>query len=140
MAVTPRRSATARIDSPARPSVSATAMAAATMASTLSPGLGPGPVRWPGLRHSRAMDRAGSPCPAKTGTATPYDVYYLLVYGVQDRTPVQETAGGRSHAQGEAARRERHRGPGPRPGSGAAAAGEPAAGRGSLGRGAAALG
>jgi hypothetical protein len=43
-------------------------MAAATMASTLSPGLGPGPVRGPGVRQSRAMDRAGSPCPAKTGT------------------------------------------------------------------------
>src|SRR5919204_3680380 len=95
MAVTPRRSATARIDSPAKPSVSATAMAAATMASTLSPGLGPGPVRAPRVRHSRAMDRADSPWPAKTGTPlTPYVVYYLLVYDVQDRTPVHPTQTG----------------------------------------------
>src|SRR4029453_15790125 len=95
MAVTPSRSATARIDSPPRPSVSATAMAAATMASTLSPGLGPGPVRALGVRHSRAMERAGSPWPANTGIPlTPYDVHYLLVYGVQDRTPVRPTKTG----------------------------------------------
>jgi hypothetical protein len=92
MAVTPSRSATARIDSPARPSVSATAMAAATMASTLSPGLGPGPVRAPGVRQSRAMERAGSPWPAKTGIPrTPYDV--------QNRTPVHPTQTGGPHAQ-----------------------------------------
>jgi hypothetical protein len=30
--------------------------------------LGLGPVPAPDARHSRAMDRAGSPCPAKTGT------------------------------------------------------------------------
>src|SRR6266545_5857509 len=140
MAVTPSRSATVRIDSPARPSVSATAMAAATMASTLSPGLGPGPVRAPGVRHSRAIERAGSPWPARTGIPrTPYGVYYLLVYGVQDRTPVRSTQTGGPHAPGEAARRERHRRGGPRRGSGAAA-GEPTAGPGPPSGGAAPLG
>src|SRR4029450_7041307 len=96
MAVPPSLSATARIDSPARPSVSATAMAAATMASTLSPGLGPGPVRAPVVRHSRARDRAGSPWPARTGIPrTPYAVYYLFVYRVHDRThaPPTQTGG-----------------------------------------------
>src|SRR5215207_7851557 len=140
MAVTPRRSATARIDSPARPSVSATAMAAATMASTLSPGLGPGPVRGPGVRHSRAMDRAGSPCPPKMATSyllMAYIIYWFTAYRIAHRSA---RGGGRSHARGKAARREHHRGPGPRRGSGAAAAGEPPADRGPAGRRATPLG
>src|SRR4029453_5188782 len=97
MVVTPRHSATARIDSPARPSVSATAMAAATMASTLSPGLGPGPVRGPGVRHSRAMDRAGSPWPAKTGTwqlLMAYTIDWFTVYRIAQRSTRRQQVGG----------------------------------------------
>src|SRR4029450_2888855 len=64
-------------------------------AAPAPPDLGPAPVRALGVRHSRAMERAGSPWPANTGIPlTPYDVHYLLVYGVQDRTPVHPTKTG----------------------------------------------
>jgi hypothetical protein len=59
MVPTPSWSATRRMDRAARPSPSATWMAASTMASTLSPGLGPrlGRSR---VSQSSSMLRAGS--------------------------------------------------------------------------------
>src|SRR5688500_7667482 len=77
MALFPSFSATFRMESAARPSVSATSMAASTMAATVSPGLGPRLGVEP-APHSSSMERLGLPRPAYSvmDVVTPYGVRY----------------------------------------------------------------
>ena len=66
MAVRPSRSPTDRIETASKPSESAMSVAAATMSSTVMPGLGPRGVASAaaGTPQSSSMVRRGSPWPA----------------------------------------------------------------------------